>query len=361
MKNTNTNINNFEINQLFEQSLNVFTLDRLANHFGIHKGTVKRWVQQNKVPKNYQLDFLRLLNVKYEDNFSIKEKDQYYTKENIALGCIKKFKKIITDLGIDDKDYVYIEPSAGNGSFLKFLPENSIGIDIDPKAKTIIKDDYLKWIPSKNLKYFVVGNPPFGLRGHLALQFINHSYKFADVVAFILPQLFNSDGKGSPKKRVFGYKLAYSEIIPPNSFIYPSGEEIKIHTIFQVWTKIKTENIKIPERKTCLQYIKIYSLSDGGLPSNTRNKNMLYKCDIYLPSTTYKDIKPYLSFEELPQRRGYGIVILKDKEKIKNLLLNHDWEKTAFYSSNSAINLRTSLIEDVLIKNGYYDFNHKLF
>ena len=28
--------------------------------------------------------------------------------------------------------------------------------------------------------------------------------------------------------------------------------------------------------------IKVYSLSDGGTPSTTRNKDMLYSCDIYL-------------------------------------------------------------------------------
>lgn len=352
--------NNININELFEKSLNLFTLDKLASHFGLHKGTITRWVQKKEVPKNYQLDFLRLLNIDYKDNFSIKEKDQYYTKPDIALECIKKFKKILLDLNINDKGYVYIEPSAGNGSFFKLLPKNKIGIDIDPKMKGLIKKDYLKWEPKKG-KYFVIGNPPFGLRGHLALQFINHSHKFADVVGFILPQLFNSDGKGAPKKRVLGYKLAYSEVIPPNSFVYPNGEEIKIHTIFQVWTKINKENIKISERKTCSQYIKIYSLSDGGAPSNTRNKDMLYKCDIYLPSTTYNNMRAYSSFEELPHRRGYGIVIHKEKNKIKKLLLKNNWAKTAFYSSNSAINLRTSLIEDVLIKNGYVDINNKLF
>ena len=41
--------------------------------------------------------------------------------------------------------------------------------------------------PEKINKYVVIGNPPFGLRGQLALKFINHSYDFADYVCFILP------------------------------------------------------------------------------------------------------------------------------------------------------------------------------
>ena len=55
-------------------------------------------------------------------------------------------------------------------------------------------------------------------------------------------------------------------------------------------------------------------------PSSTRNKNMLDKCDVYLPSTTYKDMKAFDSFEELPHRRGYGVVILKNKREIKKAL-----------------------------------------
>ena len=52
--------------------------------------------------------------------------------------------------------------------------------------------------------------------------------------------------------------------------------------------------------------------------------------------------------------RGY-FLILQYKEKIKKLLLNHNWQKTAFLSTNSALNLRKSLIENIVIKNGFID------
>ena len=104
------------------------------------------------------------------------------------------FKKYKETIG----DFKYIEPSAGNGSFLKVLPKNTIAIDIEPTQSSIIKYDYLEWKPNNiEERYVVFGNPPFGLRGHSALKFINHSYDFADYVCFILPQLFESDGKGS--------------------------------------------------------------------------------------------------------------------------------------------------------------------
>ena len=153
---------------------------------------------------------------------------------------------------MDTSNYTYIETSAGCGCFYNTLPKKKrIGIDIDPKLKdiNIIKKDYLQYKPSKNTKNIVIGNPPFVLRGNLALQFINHSFNFADIVAFILPQLFESDGKGSCMGRVKGYTLAHSEKLPPNSFYTPDGKDININTIFQVWAKINTENIVLEPKK----------------------------------------------------------------------------------------------------------------
>ena len=67
--------------------------------------------------------------------------------------------------------------------------------------------DFLDWDPTQEntgCRWVAIGNPPFGLRGQLALKFINHAAKYCDYVAFILPQLFESDGKGVPRKRVKG-------------------------------------------------------------------------------------------------------------------------------------------------------------
>lgn len=341
---------------LFEKALDNYRLDEIAEQLSLHTGTLKRWMKKKEVPKEYKYNFLRLLNISEKDTaIDFKGKDQFFTKSEIAKKCFLKFQIVAEKLDIDLSDYNYIEPSAGSGSFFDILPKNRrVGIDIDPQREDILKYDYLKWRP-KNKKNIVIGNPPFGLRGNLALQFINHSFEFADMVVFILPQLFESDGKGSPMKRVKGYKLAYSEKIPKNSFQYPDGTEIKINTIFQVWTKIKTTKIKLKERKIAKSFIKIYSLSDGGTPSTTRNKKMLDKCDIYVPSTTFGEMKIFKNFESLPHRRGYGVVILKNKKEIKKIFKENNWNKTAFLSTNSALNLRMSLIEDVIVKKGFYD------
>ncbi len=349
---------------------NIKGLDFILNFLQVHKGTIKRWEKQKSVPKNYDIDLKKIINqleieyphidiVKFQNNHLKNERkfDEFYTTHKIALNCFEILKSKMLELKINFDEYNFIEPSAGNGSFYNLLPSTKrIGVEINPHInKNYIIKNYLDFIPENKTKNIVLGNPPFGLRGNLALRFINHSYQFADIVAFILPPLFESDGKGTPKKRVTGFKLMYSQKLPLSSFEYPSGKKVKVSTIFQIWTKININLLKPPLIKTANNFIKVYSLSDGGTPSSTRNKKMLNLCDIYLPSTCFKGMKVYNSFDELPNKRGYGIKILKNITEIKKIFQNNDWTKTAFLSTNSALNLRTSLIIKVLTDAGFSD------
>ena len=341
----------------FNEAAQTYPLPYIAARLGLHSNTVLRWQERGEVPRHYSADLCRLLGKRENPLYkTAKAKDQFYTKPETVASCWRVFGDVARGLGVDLAAYHFIEPSAGCGGFYDILPpRRRTGIDIDPTAAGIAKHDYLTWSPEKNRRYAVIGNPPFGLRGHLALQFINHSAAFADLVGFILPQLFDSDGKGAPAKRVKGYKLAHSGKIPPDSFATPDGKGIVIHTLFQVWSKINTGRIPAKPPQTCKRFIRVLSISDGGAPSSTRNKAMIGKCDIYLPSTCFGGMRAYQSFEELPHRRGYGVVIHKNKDEIKRLMLAHDWRRTAFRSTNSALNLRSSIITGVAIAAGYCD------
>ena len=345
---------------LFQEAKKEHGISGIAIKLGLHDNTVKRWIINGKVPSDYYLDFARMLG-KPVDATQVEGIDQFYTRPEVAGQCWTTFKEVAENLGVNLKGYTFIEPSAGCGWFYNLMPANRrIGIDISPRpidvhGMELIRDDFLCWTPPSNGKFVVVGNPPFGLRGHLALQFVNHAAKFADLVGFILPQLFESDGKGVPAKRVKDLRLAYSKALPPDSFQYPDGQPTSISTVFQVWTRINFNRIRLRSPPTCNDFIRVYSLSDGGVPANTRNKAMLYKCDVYLPSTCYDGMHAYSDFEDLPHRRGYGIVIHRNKRKIKSLLMKHDWTKTAFPSTNSAVNLRSSLIAAVVTQAGFKD------
>jgi hypothetical protein len=331
--------------------LKKYSMKYLGEKLNLSTGTIKRWLELKNIPKNYEFDILKLLEVKIDySKYSTKEKDQFFTPIETAKYCFEVFKDTIIKYGDKYDDYIYIEPSAGDGNFLKVLPINTIAMDIEPRHSSIINQDYLEWKPNdndnenENDKYVVIGNPPFGLRGHLALKFINHSYSFADYVCFILPQLFESDGKGVPRKRVIGYNLIYSEKLQ-NNFYEPDGNIIKINTIFQIWSKYHN-NDKYDIIDYTNDNMRIYSISDGGTIASTRNKIMIGKCDIYIPSTCFgKDnMKCYNNFEDLPGRKGYGIVFNNDKENMINKMLSIEWNKIAFLSTNSAYNLRSSQI-----------------
>jgi hypothetical protein len=127
--------------------------------------------------------------------------------------------------------------------------------------------------------------------------------------------------------------------------------DVNVNVVFQIWSKnFKLENDKF----SCSEYIKIYSVSDGGTPGTTRNKGVLHTCDLYLPTTCFgvENMRLYYDFEDLPQRRGYGIKILKDHEKVSEAFKNIRWDLSSFRSTNGAFNLRFDLIEKSLSEYG---------
>lgn len=346
----------YDLNVILNKLLETKTYTQIALEINVAIGTVKRWTELNQVPKSYTFELLKLCDIDIDySKFSYKEKDQFFTPSATAEYCYAKSIEVIKgypDTVKDLSDITFIEPSAGNGSFLKILPsDRRIGLDIEPKFDEIIKQDFLKWYPPsspgdecENKKYIVIGNPPFGLRGQMALKFINHSIKFADYVCFILPQLFESDGKGVPRKRISGLNLLHSEKLD-TCFESPDGKNISVQCIFQIWSKFhKNDEYIINASKN--EIMKIYSLSDGGTPSTTRNKKMCHKCDVYIPSTCFgkENMKYYDSFDTLPRKKGYGIVFLRDKEDNIKKFKEIDWSEIAFLSTNSAYNIRSSQI-----------------
>jgi len=178
-----------------------------------------------------------------------KSKDQFYTKPKVAERCFKVFQRALKDL----KEYIFIEPSAGCGCFFQLLPpKKRIGIDIDPQKitgienKGIIKSDFLEWYPKNTKKkYAVIGNPPFGKRSKLAIDFFNHSAEIADTIAFIVPRQFQK--YSVHLKLNDNFKLIKDQELDENSFFTPDGKHYKIRCDFQIWTNkdTKHKNLRI--------------------------------------------------------------------------------------------------------------------
>lgn len=164
--------------------------------------------------------------------FRINVKDQFYTNENVAKSCIQH---ILTLLPFTS-EYLWVEPSAGNGSFLHNIPSTfeKIGLDLEPNAKDIHKQDYLEWTPPTDKDIIVFGNPPFGRQASLAKSFIAKSCKFAKVVAFILPKSFTKPSMFNAFDLKF--HLIKSIELEKNSFSI-NGSKYDVPCVFQIWQK----------------------------------------------------------------------------------------------------------------------------
>ncbi len=193
---------------------------------------VKRFHNKTKGELTELLKSLDMPKKQDTGKFRTNMKDQFYTKETVAKSCIET---ILEQLPLTS-EYLWIEPSAGNGSFLKQVPKDiqMIGLDIEPKAPGILTQDYLKWKFEKKQKCVVFGNPPFGRQSSLAKAFVSKSCEFADVIAFILPKSFTKPSM----YHVFDlhYHCISSTDLEKNSFVL-NGEPYDVPCVFQIWEK----------------------------------------------------------------------------------------------------------------------------
>ena len=178
--------------------------------------------------------------------------DKYYTPDNVVRKVIEVLEK---DLLLINQFSRIIEPSAGAGAFLKRLPVDAIGYDIEPQADNIIKGDYL----TQNIDYkqnsLVIGNPPFGKSGDLHSKFIKKSIEHSDYIAFVLP------GDMYKKDKFTEVELYKSYMLPAVKY---SG--VKLRCCFNIYRKRKTA---LKEKK--IKNVEILTFSKD---KNTTKKEM---------------------------------------------------------------------------------------
>ena len=152
--------------------------------------------------------------------------DKYYTPIETAKYCIDKTNEII---GVDNITE-YLEPSAGNGAFSNHFKDYNLpykAFDIAPECDYIKKQDFLKLFISYKKGRCIIGNPPFGDRNKLVVQFYKKSIKICDYIAFILPisQLNNNQS-------IYKYDLIYSEDLGRRQY-----SDRKVHCCFNIYSK----------------------------------------------------------------------------------------------------------------------------
>ena len=279
--------------------------------------------------------------------------DQFYTRPHVARACYDQLIEFLVRDGADPKSFTYLEPSAGTGAFLDLLPPSTrLGLDIQSQRADIVETDFLAWSPDpSDMPIVVVGNPPFGYRAWLALEFVNHAAKFAEYVGFILPMAFQSDGKGSPKLRVRGMHLVASQTLPPESFVDGSGRVVKVNALWQIWKRGDREAQPEP---TCDTWLDLFTVDER--KERLCGQERLHEADFFIQRTFYRDPPSLvISFSEVRYVCGYGIVIRKERERVLEILNNTDWHEYSNLAAHNCHHISMYHIRRALTDAGFID------
>lgn len=251
--------------------------------------------------------------------------DQFYTKSNVSQHCVEIVDKII---GLND--YFILEPSAGGGSFLSYFNNDFYACDIDPQGDNIDCKDFLKDDISESLpidkKVITIGNPPFGKRSKLALQFINKAFEYSEIVAFILPVQFL---KYLTQKQIRkDAKLLFSEILNPDSFTH-NGESYSVRCCFQIWSIRPSDENDLRQRiAPIIRHPDFemwqYNNTEGALKYFNKN---LYQWDFAVPRQGFQDYSIRETNPDNMDRRKQWIFFKAKNNEVLEKLKNIDFEK----------------------------------
>lgn len=231
------------------------------------------------------------------------ENDKYYTSNSIAKHCIDIISEVI---GFDNISEV-IEPSAGNGVFLKYLTKTYFAFDIEPENENIKQQDFL----TTDIKYLegrlILTNPPYGRCLNMAQKFFKKSIEMAEYIAFILPisQLNNTNS-------FYEFDLIYSEDLGKQLYT-----DRYLHCCFNIYKKPEYTNNKKSSSK--LNDIEIIRQDSKKYKDSEYDLRFCYWGD----GTAGKII------EDNKQYAGEYKIIIKNlelKDKILNVFRNYDWK-----------------------------------
>lgn len=246
-----------------------------------------------------------------------RELDQFYTNTDISFKCFKLLKEHIN---LDDYS-VFLEPSAGNGSFYNLLPlDKRIGLDIDPKISGIEKINFFDYIPDfLDKRVLTLGNPPFGKNSNLAVKFFNKSAEFSDCIAFVLPKTFR---KASIHNRLNEYfHLIFDEETPKNSFVF-QGNAYDVPCCFQIWIKKSEKRDK---------KIIVKSHSDFKLVGKMENPDFAIQ-RVGGNAGLYKPKEIMMNYSD---QSHYFIKALKDLELVVKVFCNIDFKSVKYNTAGN--------------------------
>lgn len=280
---------------------------------------------------------------------------QFYTEPSIARYCIDILSDKLKTLNYNN--FKFLEPSAGTGNFIdaaeqKYADCEIVSIDIDPYDNRVRKMDYLKSTTRKlHLKkkdhVIVIGNPPFGKKSTLAIQFFNKSCEYADIIAFILPLQFEKWSVQSKLNK--DMKLIFSERLDPKSFIF-KDKEVSIRCCFQIWVKnhLSEEDLRI--RKAPTTKHKDFEMYQYNYTQEARKffDKEKYGWDFAVPRQGYYDYNQKIYNQEDLSYRVQWIFFKAKDEKILDNLHKIDFGKLSLKNTTTPGFGKADVIEEYI-------------
>ncbi len=259
--------------------------------------------------------------------------DQFYTKSWVAEACFLFFQETMKQNGRDIETMFFIEPSAGEGSFFDKLPKDRrTGIDTFPKHKGIIKGDFLNWdyrpFFYRRQDTVVIGNPPFGKRGKLAVEFFNRAAKIADTVSFILPVSFRKYSIHKLLNLEFKWIASYD--LPRYAFYTNKQDTYEINTEFQIWTRSsleKEKNMRLftpPPIKH--SEFSLYQYNNTKEALSVFNKDF----DFAVPSQGFQDYTRRETNPNKCEKNKQWVLFNSDNNQVIQQLWDMDYKKMAY-------------------------------
>lgn len=179
-----------------------------------------------------------------------------------------------------------------------------MAIDIDSKLNYIHKLNFLNFDINSfkiNKDIVTIGNPPFGKKSGLAIDFFNKASEFSKFICFILPKTFKKDSVINRLNR--NMFLIYEHELEKNSFLF-NNKNYDVPCVFQIWEK------RFEERG--LIYKKV--LSNLFIFTNKEN------CDFAIRRIGRLSGKIFKEFSEYKESSHYYIKSLINKEILYNII-----------------------------------------
>lgn len=249
--------------------------------------------------------------------------DQFYTHPAMAEECYRAFCALVQPT----EEMLWIEPSVGTGAFGNLLKSHGhpfLALDLEPKVDYATEQDFFEFEAPTDQPLITIGNPPYGKRSKLAIDFVNKS--FADgsrYVGFVLPLQFR---KWSVQSRIQkNARLIYDQTLPEKSFIF-NGKPYGVRCCFQIWENgdfdapqtAHLEDLRMKEKpKTEHADFLTYQYNR----TKEAEKFFDYEWDFCVVRQGYHDYtKKYFSAEECDRKKQYIFFKAKNEEVLERLM-----------------------------------------